>query len=64
MKRYTQILVASRVNIIMQPVDAEAYDYPGTMAEECQNYATLARKPVILVGKHGDSFEFKPQKSK
>jgi len=61
MKPYLNVLVASRLNVIVQPYDADAYNYPGSIACECQAMANEMGKPVVLLGKNGDRFEFLPR---
>jgi hypothetical protein len=62
-KSYTVLIVESRLNMVRQPFDEDAYNYPGGIASECQRWAETISKPVVLVGKNGDTFEFNPSKS-
>ncbi len=57
----TKISVRSQVNVIMSPVNAEAYDYPARIAAECQAVANYYQQPVVLDGKHlNDRHTFHP----
>ncbi len=59
MKRI-QIIVESQYNIMVQPVDAEAYEYPAEMFVEVQILATLRHKSVTLIGKNNDHVVINP----
>lgn len=53
-------IVTSQVNIIVQPLSAEACDFPAAMAAEAQALANREQKPVVLLGAREDRHEFTP----
>ena len=58
--KYTQFIVASQVNILMQPICAESCDFPAGIAAECQDVADRNVRPVVLLGARGDRHTFEP----
>jgi hypothetical protein len=57
---YDKILVIARsqYNIIVQPIDAEAYDFPVKIIIQCRQLGWDAQLPVTLIDKNGDRCEF------
>ncbi len=55
-----QVIVASQVNILVQPISAEACEFPVEIANECQSVANMNRRPVVLLDAGGDRHTFEP----
>jgi len=62
---FIQIVVKSNTNIIVQPKNAEAYEYTVCICNECQSLANDSGQPVVLIDKQQTSqampFEFIPR---
>ena len=58
----TKVIVESQVNIFVQPVNAEAYDFPFHIGVECNTLANKTGKTVVLLDRDGNRSEYWPNK--
>lgn len=56
--RFIEIVVESQKEVVVQPRNAEAYDFPSSIVLECRELVGKKEKPVILIGKNGDRAKF------
>lgn len=56
------LVVASQVNIIVQPLSAEAHEEMDKCKEEAQRVCNLNQKPVVLLDRDSNRMEFTPKK--
>lgn len=59
--KLVHVIVRSQVNTLVQPLNAEACDYPAGIAAECQLLADFYKQPVVLLGAREDRHEFLPR---
>lgn len=59
--QYIKKIVESQVNIIVQPVNAEAAEHPRKMSDEASALAFSAGKPVVLMVEGKPSVTFQPE---
>ena len=55
-----QVLVVSQHGATVQPKNAEAYDAPDLIAEECQLYSNSINLPVVCIDREGKQEIFIP----
>lgn len=59
--KFISVIVESQVNVLVQPVDAEAYLHPDQLMQEMVDLVEQLQKPVTLITKHGGKFTMRPQ---
>lgn len=56
-----QIIVNSQYNMVVQPVNAEAYDFPALMFQELIDLMICYKKPIIFKDRNNDNFMLDPK---
>ena len=58
--KHLDVICVSQVNIIVQPLSAECYEFPAAMYIQAKNLAVIHKLPVIFLDKHDNAATIQP----